>query len=494
MKYFITFCLALLLCVAPVLGTPIGGGTSSIKLGAFTGPVGGSNQDDNTKASLDLAHTDLDAIIAAGVDVVGLQGLGGTAVILYVDSAETSGTESGLTWATATDTLDEAISLAALVTGKGSIVLVAAGHVETITAANAVDVDKANVIIIGLGTGEGRPTFTYTTNGEFVIGADNVEVHNINFIAGNAVTHAIDVEAGFENFVINNCRFAVTVADTDEFVDCIDIAAGSDNGKITNCRFEMTASSAVSAISHIGSDYTEISDNVFSGDFSTACIEDATTASIWMLISNNRLVQGTVGGTAGLNAVACISLKSDTTAIITDNHLFSAVATQTLAIVAADGFLTDNTLNQAEGSFLEVGKIYTLSKVAVVTGATDALFLVAGGPIEVISMFGNVTTIIASTPGNVSINLNSADDDFDSDLSIVVALADGSLGDTVVFGALTASENAGVLTANQSASIPLSWFISVGTIEQTLSGTGTGNVTWYMTFRPLVEGVTVVVQ
>ena len=79
-------------------------------------------------------------------------------------------------------------------------------------------------------------------------------------------------------------------------------------------------------------------------------------------------------------------------------------------------------------------------------------------------------------------------------MSIVVALADGSEGDTVVFGALVNSENAGVLTANESASIPLSWFISVGSIEQTLSGTGTGAVTWYMTFRPLTTGVTVVVQ
>ncbi len=34
------------------------------RLGAFTGPVGGAAQDDNVKASLDLAHTDLDSIKA----------------------------------------------------------------------------------------------------------------------------------------------------------------------------------------------------------------------------------------------------------------------------------------------------------------------------------------------------------------------------------------------------------------------------------------------
>jgi len=33
-------------------------------IGAFTGPVNGAAQDDNIKASLDLAHTDLDTIIA----------------------------------------------------------------------------------------------------------------------------------------------------------------------------------------------------------------------------------------------------------------------------------------------------------------------------------------------------------------------------------------------------------------------------------------------
>ncbi len=468
MKRFITICLVLLLC-ASVYATPVGRS--------------------NIATAVADVQTDTTALIQLAADQ--LAQINNAGNVFYVDSGAT-GSGTGTSWTNAAIT----IKLGALkcASDNGDVLAVFPSHAETLTTSDAVDITKAGLIVFGCGIGESRPTLTYTTNGEFVIGADDVEVHNINFIAGNAVTHAIDVEAGFENYVINNCRFTVTVANTDEFVDCIDIATGSDNGRITNNRFEMGAASAVSAISHVGCDYTEISGNIISGDFSTACIEDSATASVWMFIDDNRLVNGTVGGTAGLNAVACINLKSDTAAVITNNHLFSAVVTEHLAIVAADGFLSGNTLNQAEGSFLEVGKTYTLSKVAVVTASTDDLFLVAGGPIEVISMFGNVTTIIASTPGNVSINLNSANDAYDSDLSIVVALADGSEGDTVVFGALTNSENAGVLTANESAGIPLSWFISVGTIEQTLSGTGTGAVTWYMTFRPLTTGVTVTVQ
>jgi len=63
------FCLFLTLlafvlagCGEPQMsGSPIG--SDREKLGNFTGPVTGSAQDDNVKASLDLAHTDLDTII-----------------------------------------------------------------------------------------------------------------------------------------------------------------------------------------------------------------------------------------------------------------------------------------------------------------------------------------------------------------------------------------------------------------------------------------------
>ncbi len=130
--------------------------------------------------------------------------------------------------------------------------------------------------------------------------------------------------------------------------------------------------------------------------------------------------------------------------------------------------------------------VRTVSMSTVMTAQTDQMFTVSGGAIEIISMFGQVTTIIASTPGNVSIVLDSAvDPNYDADFSIVVALANGSLGDVITFGAITNSENAGILTANENASFPLSWFCPIGEIEQKLSGTGTGAVKWYMSYRKL---------
>ncbi len=130
--------------------------------------------------------------------------------------------------------------------------------------------------------------------------------------------------------------------------------------------------------------------------------------------------------------------------------------------------------------------VRTVTMSSVMTANADQLFTVSGGAVEIVSFFGQVTTIIASTPGDVSIILDSAvDPNYDADFSIVVTLADGSLGDVITFGALTNQENAGLLTGNENAGQPLSWFCPVGEIEQKLSGVGTGVIKWYMSYRKL---------
>ena len=130
--------------------------------------------------------------------------------------------------------------------------------------------------------------------------------------------------------------------------------------------------------------------------------------------------------------------------------------------------------------------VRTLSMTSVMTGAADQLFTVTGGAIEIVSFFGQVTTIIAGAPGNVSIILDSSvDPNYDADFSIVVALANNLLGDVITFGAITNAENAGVAQVNENAGYPLSWFCPVGEIEQKLSSTGTGAIKWYMSYRKL---------
>jgi len=58
--------ITLTLCISPSIRQVVAKPVMDMRdyFGAFTGPTSGADQDDNVKASLDLAHTDLDAILA----------------------------------------------------------------------------------------------------------------------------------------------------------------------------------------------------------------------------------------------------------------------------------------------------------------------------------------------------------------------------------------------------------------------------------------------
>ena len=156
--------------------------------------------------------------------------------IWYVDSGiGTDGAGYGQSPQSPTATLDYVIALTTA--SNGDIIYVAPGHAENLSAVDGVDIDKAGLRIVGLGEGANRPTFTYTgTAGEFVIGAANVTVENIRFLAGiSAVTMGISVEAAGDNFTLKNCVFPEPTTSTFEFLDVIDLASGADSVHIINC-------------------------------------------------------------------------------------------------------------------------------------------------------------------------------------------------------------------------------------------------------------------
>ena len=472
----------------PAEATPIGDVRE--RLGAFTGPSSGTEQDDNVKASLDLIHNIIGAPSAAK----------GTGSVFYVDSGA-SGGETGLNWTDAVLTLDAGINLCT--TNRGDYVLVAAGHTENWTT-QAADIDLASVTVIGLGVGENAPVFSYTgASGELAIAADDVAIYNLNFLANvTDVTNAINVETGAENWIIDGCRFYVETTGTDEFTDAITTTANCDNGKVRNCRVEMGAGGADAFVQNVGCDYVEITGNIVSGDFATACIQDVTTASIWLFIDDNTFVNGTVAGTAGLNAVACISLKSDTSAIITDNRLFCNVATPNLAIVAADGFISGNTYGQAEGTFagsVPVGVGANSGSMglrcAEVTPASIAavtnLFQVTGGPIIIRDIIGVVTTNIVATGCLINYNIDpiapANDTVFGTDGTALEINGDAAgtvyTWDGVIATDLTATTTGVLLT--QGTDVSNGILCPIGMIELAATATNAGVIKFYIVYSPL---------
>jgi len=483
--------LVLLVIYSPGYGRVVGGNIED-RLGTYSGA--GSGQAHNVKASLDLAHTDLDAMITYDTDVLALLGQS-TGSVFYVDSSA-SGT-TGVDWTNAVNDLEEAMALCT--SDAGDIIIVAPGHAETIGGAKAIDLDIAALTVIGLGTGEVRPTFSYDTNTDSIaVGNDDVRIVNCRFLATvTAVANAIIIEAGCENTIIEDCIFENETAGTDEFIDTILISGtGSDGTIIRNNIFMSDTSENAgpkASINFVDCDLLQVYGNKFFGDHGDASVFNETTASNFVTIHDNVFHQGAIGD-AKLDTTPAISLVATTTGLIYDNTIAVNTADESLAIVAADCHVFGNRYSEIQASVLEVGKTY----VRKMTGATfaasaDDLFVVAGGPILITDCFGICTTAAASSPGTLKLWCDATTADQDRDFSTSVTVDTLAAGDSVRF---TNAIDEGVLdfTANMGAGQPLSWICPIGTIEQEISSTGTGVITWYIVFIPLEPGVIVTSQ
>ena len=415
--------------------------------------------------------------------------------IFYVD-AGTPGAGDGRTWATAVATLDAGVNLCT--TLRGDTIYVAAGHTEAVTTAFA-DLDLDNITVIGLGEGKSRPYFDYTgASGSMLINADNVTLRNIHFHANvDSTLIALTIQTGSENVIVEDCLFTTESA-TDEFDVCIDHAAANHGAVVRNCEFRMGAANAVSAIHFIDSDYAEISSNETSGDYSTACIHNETTASDHILIKDNELFNGTIGG--GENTEPGIELFATTSGMIVGNNIVCLLTTPELSIVAADCYLFNNSYNGLESSNggrgigLVAGQQYAVT-MNMPAAIDDDLFSVAGGPILITDLVGVCSTAIgaASTWTITLDHATQADTEFTDAVDVDVLAAGGKL----MFSAANPSLMSIVaLGANVgSSSLMGRWYCPVGMIEVVEDEAGTtGVVDWYMTFIPLVDGVTVTPQ
>jgi hypothetical protein len=423
--------------------------------------------------------------------------------VIYVDSQESSGIEDGRSWETAVDTLEEAMALC--YSNRANTVLIASGHTETIDTADEVDIDVAGTIVIGLGHGTKRPTFTFDdgNDGAWTIGADDVAVKNLIFSSSvDSTTQAIEIEAGSTDVLIENCRFQVVTAGTDEFDRCIDSeGAASDRLVVRGCEFFMANGEAVAAIATVDSDNCVFEDNHIFGDYSTACINNITTASNHIVIKNNILFNGTTGGNGGLNTEPCIELLATTTGMIVDNRCSCNVATPEAAIVALDCFLSNNTYTEteADGGGQLIGTVAGKTYCSVITAvdSNDAdLFDVDGGPILITSFTGLVTTQITNATNNLEIVLDADSGYSDHDFTTAVDIDNDAAGTRYSFTNVAEAVLTPMEGADGGASVlMLGWFCGEGMIEQNASDAdSSGVMSWYMTWIPFNDGTTVTPQ
>lgn len=102
-------------------------------------------------------------------------------------------------------TIDAAINHAS----ADDIIMVKAGHAETITTATDLVPDVAGISIVGLGTGTRRPTLTFSTNttANIPVSAANITFQNILFKANKADLVSFITIAAAPEFRVENCEF-----------------------------------------------------------------------------------------------------------------------------------------------------------------------------------------------------------------------------------------------------------------------------------------------
>lgn len=167
----------------------------------------------------------------------------------------------------------------------GSVIVVLAGHTETVTAAAGVALDVAGVQIFGCGTGRNRPVVNFTTavGASFKVTAANCSVRDIRFTGGlDALTNPIHIDAA--DFTLADCEWTDV---TGQATDVILTTANADRLRITNLRYDgATAAGTNAGIAIVGGDRIVIEDLWMDGNFAVGGIDVRTTATTDLEVRN----------------------------------------------------------------------------------------------------------------------------------------------------------------------------------------------------------------
>tara|TARA_B100000575_G_scaffold31760_1_gene21394 strand:- start:30366 stop:31292 length:927 start_codon:yes stop_codon:yes gene_type:complete len=270
---------------------------------------------------------------ANGVAIRGmpiLNGYGGN--IFWVDSGSGSNNNDG-THVRPYSTLDFAVGKCTA--NNGDVIIVKAGHTETVTAAGGLDLDVAGITIMGLGNGSDRPTVNFTTavGADMDVGADNITISNFLFTGGiDALTGPIDINAA--DFTMLDCETKDVTGQATDFI----VADTNANRLMIDGWTHRGAAAAggASALQIVGGDGATVRNFFIDGNFDTAAIENVTTAA------TNLTINGGANGSYIRNrnsADVCFTAVATTTGNVGPNiyaRIADNAANITEAFVGAD--------------------------------------------------------------------------------------------------------------------------------------------------------------
>lgn len=227
-------------------------------------------------------------------------------------------------------------SVALCTANQGDTVFILAGHTETISVAGGVTLDVAGISFIGLGHGNSRPTFTFSTatTADIEVDSANEYISNMRFI-GNIAALAAPFDIDAAAFTIEDCDFYVATATTDIDITII-TDANADDPVVRRCRFWYDYSRAATAVTNastevirlVGAERAIIEDCYFSGNFSTSVINGITTLSGDISICRNNLYNDQTADIAGW-----VDLIAGCTGMIAYNNGFHGFVTNIATVI-----------------------------------------------------------------------------------------------------------------------------------------------------------------
>lgn len=163
------------------------------------------------------------------------------------------------------------------VANRGDVIIVGAGHTETVSASGGVAISKAGIAIIGLGTGSLRPTLNCTATASTVLSsATNCIMSNI-LVTGGIDAVVSPIVASAADCIFDKIEYRDV---TGQCTDGIVTTAGADRLKILNFIYNgATAAGTNAAIAIVGGTDIEITIDKMDGNFAVGGIDIRTTAT-----------------------------------------------------------------------------------------------------------------------------------------------------------------------------------------------------------------------
>lgn len=426
--------------------------------------------------------------------------------------------------------------------GRGDKIFCMPGHTETISSAALIAADVSGIAIVGVGDGELRPIFTFSTatTATFKVTGANCTLHNLVFkcniasLATMLQIQALDcrvsrcefregtgsglgfieigaADADSNRFCISDCKFYSTGANQDHFIEVLKDMVG---GRVLDCEGTGDCDEGCIAVPAGGDACLDL--QIKGGTYRNtqtnipAITISGTTCS--GVIQNVLLITDTQSTALDNGSLATDGVRwADETDQVASSAIFPQADTTANPLGANNNnnsFSSSSVVSDRDGSLLErseyimdqflaAPRCVASSAKTLTTGAIN-MFTIAGGPIKILELVGIVTTVVQSQTTSTKVTVTTTSPAATVDLSAAAvdltgAAAGASIRHINTTGILTVVTAGFVMEGNAFATNDTQYLVPAGTMQiNNASASNTGAITWYLRYVPLAPGVTVV--